>query len=67
VAEARIAAVEELFVALEAVMHSYRSLSEDERDERMSNEAVVITGEIAGLCLVAAAAIVGYGLWIIIS
>src|SRR5512133_2704449 len=32
--EARTAAVEELFVALEAVIQSYRSLPDDERNER---------------------------------
>jgi hypothetical protein len=46
-AEARIAAVEELFVALEAVMQSYRSLPDDERDDRLSTDAALITGEIA--------------------
>jgi len=46
-AEARTAAVEELFTALDAVMHSYRALPPGERDERMGTDALLITGEIA--------------------
>ena len=46
-AEARTAAIEELFAALDAVMHTYRTLPREERDEHMSADAVVITGEIA--------------------
>ena len=46
-AEARTAAVEELFVALDAVMQSYRSLPDHEREGRLSSDAVLITGEIA--------------------
>ena len=53
--EARTAAVEELFVALDAVMHCYRSLPGDERDERMSADAVLMTGEIARQLAVARA------------
>jgi hypothetical protein len=45
--EGRTAAVEELFVALDAVMHTYRTLPDHERDQRMSLDAAVITGEIA--------------------
>jgi hypothetical protein len=41
------AAVDELFVALDAVMQSYRSLPDNERDDRLNTDAVLITGEIA--------------------
>jgi hypothetical protein len=37
--EGRTAAVEELFVALDAVMHTYRTLPDHERDQRMSLDA----------------------------
>jgi hypothetical protein len=46
-AEVRTAAVEDLFIALDAVMHSYRSLPSSERGERMGADALLITGEIA--------------------
>jgi hypothetical protein len=56
-AEARIAAVEELFVAVEAVTQSYRSLPEDERNERLNTDAALITGEVARLLAIARARI----------
>lgn len=46
-APARTAAIEELFVAIEAVIAAYRSLPDAERDDRMSTDAALITGEIA--------------------
>jgi len=56
-AEARAAAVDELFVALDAVIHSYRSLPAGERDDRLSDDAALITGEIARRLAVARARI----------
>jgi hypothetical protein len=55
--EARTAAVEELFVALEAVIQSYRSLPDDERNERLNTDAALITGEVARLLAIARARI----------
>ena len=46
-AEGRTAAVEEPFVALDAVMHTDRSLPGHERDQPMSTDSVVITAETA--------------------
>ena len=46
-AEGRTAAVDELFAALDAVMHTDRSPPDHERDHRMGIDAVVITAETA--------------------
>ena len=56
-AEARTAAVEDLFTALDAVLHAYRSLPDDERHDRMGDDAALITGEIARRLAVARARI----------
>ena len=56
-AEARTAAIEELFAALEAVMQSYRSLPDAEWNERLNTDAALITGEVTRLLAIARARI----------
>jgi hypothetical protein len=45
--QARAAAITELFVALETLLRSYRSMPDDEREARLAADADLITGEIA--------------------
>ena len=56
-AEAGTAVIDELFAALDTVMRSYESLPADERADRLSADAVIITGEIARRLAVARARI----------
>ena len=53
--QARAAAITELFDALETLLGSYRSVCDDEREERLAADADLITGEIARRLAVARA------------
>jgi len=54
--QARAAAINELFTALDNLLHSYRSVPDDEREDRLDAEADLITGEIARRLAIARAA-----------
>jgi hypothetical protein len=45
--QTRAAAINELFAALNNLLHSYRSVPDDEREDRLAADADLITGEIA--------------------
>lgn len=45
--EPRAAAIADLFAALDTLLRTYRSVPDDERDERLAADANLITGEIA--------------------
>ena len=54
--QTRAAAITELFAALDNLLRSYRSMPDDERDNRLAANADLITGEIARRLAVARAA-----------
>ena len=54
--QTRAAAITELFAALDNMLCSYRSVPDDERDDRLAADADLITGEIARRLAVARAA-----------
>ena len=43
----RAAAINKLFTAVENLLRSYRSVPEEEREDRLAADADLITGEIA--------------------
>jgi hypothetical protein len=53
--QARAAAITELSAALETLLGSYRSMPDDEREDRLAADADLITGEIARRLAVARA------------
>jgi chromosome condensin MukBEF MukE localization factor len=54
--QTRAAAINELFAALDNLLRSYRSVPDDEREDRLAVDADLITGEIARRLAVARAA-----------
>lgn len=52
----RAAAVTELFAAIDALVRSYQSVPDEEREDRLAADADLITGEIARRLAVARAA-----------
>ena len=48
--------MDELFAALDNLLHSYRSMPDDEREDRLAADADLITGEIARRLAIARAA-----------
>jgi len=54
--QTRAAAINELFTALDDLLHSYRSVPDDEREDRLGADADLITGEIARRLAIARAA-----------
>jgi hypothetical protein len=52
----RAAAMNELFAALDNLLHSYRSMPDEEREDRLAADADLITGEIARRLAIARAA-----------
>jgi hypothetical protein len=52
----RAAAINALFAALDNLLHSYRSMPDDEREDRLAADADLITGEIARRLAIARAA-----------
>jgi hypothetical protein len=52
---AKAAAITELFAALETLLASYKSVPDDEREDRLAADADLITGEIARRLAVARA------------
>ena len=54
--QTRAAAINELFAALDNLSRSYRSVPDDEREDRLATDADLITGEIARRLAVARAA-----------
>ena len=45
--QTRAAAINELFATLDDLLRSYRSVPDDEREDRLAADADLITGEIA--------------------
>ena len=54
--QTRAAAINDLFTALDKLMRSYRSVPDDEREDRLAADADLITGEIARRLAIARAA-----------
>ena len=52
----RAAAINELFAAVDNLLQSYRSVPEEEREDRLAADADLITGEIARRLAIARAA-----------
>jgi hypothetical protein len=52
---AKAAAITELFAALETLLASYKSVPDDEREDRLAADADLITGELARRLAVARA------------
>ena len=54
--QTRAAAINELFAALDNLLRSYRSVPDEEREDRLAADADLITGEIARRLAIARAA-----------
>ena len=54
--QTRAAAINELFATLDDLLRSYRSVPDDEREDRLAADADLITGEIARRLAIARAA-----------